>query len=661
MAAGETAEEPRAIAVSDHPINSTPWHPTADARDPRSFTLPACLITTVAIEAALVAGLAQPLWLFGPRGLITTPEPLATALGISAGGLTRFGVTLLVWLLGYAAALHLSQERMTAGTRRLMVLAPVLFAATLLFVLPSSSKDVYHYVMEGRVFAVHGDNPTVVTPAAYSDDRLYWILSSWETTPSRYGPVHNLLAGAVAWLSGGSLTVMLLGFKLVAISALFGTATLAWLTLRQVRPEAAFPAFVLVAWNPLALYEAAANGHNDLLMIGFAALALFFASRRWWELALPALALGVLTKYTVVLLGPVLLIVALRSRAASNPPRRPVNHDGGPAQAARGRSGPPDGGGQDTLPRSAPDRAALPSIVRYVARRLPVGDHQRHPPAAALLAGVLVSLALTVTLYLPFWDGVRTFEALRSASEDMLNSPGWLLRQALKHRFGWEGARPLAAAILTGLFLGGYALTLAWCWWRSGRRSAVEDRDRATPAAAGTAWTDAVDLLDQPTSESTCSDPEERRAGRAAVDLVDALAGPSFAVMLLLVCTLSWWLWPWYALWLLPAAALLTGRRQATLTVVITASALAAYIPLNFRELFWGPRSTDHMPLFTVLTLFGPPLIAAAWLWWRRGGRAAVVVAPPAGGPAGDDGVQAGPPRSTDRPPTAAGTERASD
>jgi hypothetical protein len=92
-------------------------------------------------------------------------------------------------------------------------------------------------------------------------------------------------------------------------------------------------------------------------------------------------------------------------------------------------------------------------------------------------------------------------------------------------------------------------------------------------------------------------------------------------VLLLELCTLSWWMWPWYALWLLPAAALLANRRTGLLAIVITGSALAAYIPINFRELFWGPVPTDRMPLAAVLTSFLPPIVVAAVIW-SRGRRA---------------------------------------
>jgi alpha-1,6-mannosyltransferase len=494
----------------------------APPRTPRRTTITPVLLVGVVIEVALAVGLVRPAWLFGHHAAIPTPEPLAAVLGLRWSGLVRVAVTFALWLAGYAAAMVLARRPLTVGARRALVFLPVLFAGTLLFMLPVSSKDVYHYLMEGRALAVYGDNPMNVPPAAYPEDPLAWTVSSWGDTPSRYGPAFNLLAAAVAAVAGDNLVANLLGFKLLMVAALFGTAALAGRTAGRLRPEAAPAAYVFVAWNPLALYEAAANAHNDLLMVFATALALELGARRRWALALPALALGALTKYVVALLGPLVLIESLAAACSRTAPR-PLR-----------------------------------------------------PPRSFWL-GLVFAVALAVVLYAPFWNGRHTFDAVTSASGDMLSSPGWLLRQVLKHRFGWEGAKLPVVLLMSAAFLVGYGSLL---WWHG-------------------------------------------RMARAGVAPAERLAAFALAVLALELCTLSWWLWPWYTLWLLPPAALLVGRWPAGVVAVANGVALLAYIPLNFRELFWGPPTTDRMPLAVVLLLFLPTLLAALLLW-RRGCRAPV-------------------------------------
>ncbi len=485
----------------------------------RPITALPVLLLGALIEAALIGGLVWPIPIFRHHTVIPAPEPLAAALGMRWSGLARVAVTFALWLAGYAAVLALMRRPLTGGARRALVVLPVLFAGTLLGMLPVSSKDVYHYLMEGRALAVYGDNPMSVPPAAYPEDPLAWTVSSWSDTPSRYGPAFTLTAAAVVAVAGDHLVANLLGFKLLTVTALFGTAALAWRTARLVRPEAALAAYVFVAWNPLALYEAAANAHNDLLMVFATALALDLGARRRWAVALSALALGALTKYVVGLLGPLFLIES-----------------------------------------AAPARAkSAPRAVR--------------PPRSFWL-GAALSLGLAAVLYAPFWNGWHTFDAVTSASGDMLSSPGWLLRQVLKHRFGWEGAKLPVVLLMSAAFLAGYGLLLRR------HRQAV-------------------------------------RSGGTSAERLTALA---LAVLALELCTVSWWLWPWYVLWLLPPAALLVGRWPAGVVAVASGAALLAYIPLNFRELFWGPPTTDRMPLTVVLLLFLPTLLAAL-LRWRRGCR----------------------------------------
>lgn len=488
----------------------------APPHTPRRTTITPVLLVGVVIEVALAVGLVRPAWLFGHHAAIPTPEPLAAVLGLRWSGLVRVAVTFALWLAGYAAAMVLARRPLTVGARRALVFLPVLFAGTLLFMLPVSSKDVYHYLMEGRALAVYGDNPMNVPPAAYPEDPLAWTVSSWGDTPSRYGPAFNLLAAAVAAVAGDNLVANLLGFKLLMVAALFGTAALAGRTAGRLRPEAAPAAYVFVAWNPLALYEAAANAHNDLLMVFATALALELGARRRWALALPALALGALTKYVVALLGPLVLIESSAAACSRTAPR-PLR-----------------------------------------------------PPRSFWL-GLVFAVALAVVLYAPFWNGRHTFDAVTSASGDMLSSPGWLLRQVLKHRFGWEGAKLPVVLLMSAAFLVGYGSLL---WWHG-------------------------------------------RMARAGVAPAERLAAFALAVLALELCTLSWWLWPWYTLWLLPPAALLVGRWPAGVVAVASGTALLAYIPLNFRELFWGPPTTDRMPLTVVLLLFLPPLLAALLLWRR--------------------------------------------
>jgi hypothetical protein len=477
--------------------------------DRRARALPLILAVGLITELALLWGLTRPLWIGRNPHPIIDWEPLATMIGISPLGFVRFAAALASWFAAYALALVLSRRPLDRGARRVLVLLPALFALTLAPTLPGASKDMYHYIMEGRAWAVHGANPLTTAPDLLPEDPLYWILSSWESEPSRYGPLWAMAASLPARVAGDSLIGSVLVFKAIMLTAFGATAWLVYLTVRRTRPEWALPAYVFLAWNPLLIFESAANGHNDTLMLAFTALALYLAARRRWEAAFPALAAAALIKYVTGLLGPMLLVWAWRS-----------------SRSTRERW-----------------RIAL---------------------------GLSLGLALTVVTYAPFWDGLYTFHALWGAAGDALNSPGWLLREGLR-RVGasdWAG-RVWVSALLTAVFIVAYSVALRMAW-RPGREAGV----------------------------------------RGAIQ-----AG--FLALATYICTLAWWFWPWYVGWLVPIGALVVGGREARLSAVWSCAALAAYIPINYRVLFWGEAPDRHMPFFAVLTVFGVAAVAAVWLYAR--------------------------------------------
>ncbi|MGH2600714.1 MAG: glycosyltransferase family 39 protein, partial [Dehalococcoidia bacterium] len=354
---------------------------------------------------ALLAGLIWPLAIWRPPDAITASEPLSEMLGQSPRGLARFVLTLVVWAAGYLGALVLSRRPPTRAARVALLALPVLFAITLAPTWPAASKDLYHYVIEGRTLAVHGENPLVTPPIELGSDPLLWIVSSWEWEPSRYGPLWALVAAVPVRLAGDSLTWSVLGFKAIGVAGFLATCALVYLTARRASPAHALPAYVLIAWNPLFLFESAANGHNDTLMVACTALALYGAARRDWALALPALAAAVLIKYVTGLLGPLLLLWAW-------------------SETRRGRAE-----GQGLF-------------------------------LGVILAGLLLSLS-----YAALWAGADTFRALSGAAGDALNSPGWLAREALERAgLSTRPARLLVGLPLAVLFLTAYgaALRLAW-------------------------------------------------------------------------------------------------------------------------------------------------------------------------------------------------------
>ena len=157
-----------------------------------------------------------------------------------------------------------------------------------------------------------------------------------------------------------------------------------------MRPEAALPGALLLAWNPLVIFEVAANGHNDIVMAALALFAVYALMRGRPEVAFPLLMLSVLVKYLTLLLVPLFVLVWLWSPATCWRRLRPV------------------------------------------------------------LVGLGIAAALAVALYAPFWEGPATLGPLRRA-ELFTASPAAVLYFWLVDR-GDPRAGQIASTLAMGLF-----------------------------------------------------------------------------------------------------------------------------------------------------------------------------------------------------------------
>jgi hypothetical protein len=78
-----------------------------------------------------------------------------------------------------------------------------------------------------------------------------------------------------------------------------------------VAPERALAGTLLLAWNPVVLYETWGNGHNDMAMVFWVLAAVCFLAISRYRLAALALVVGMLVKYIPALLFPAAGIIAI--------------------------------------------------------------------------------------------------------------------------------------------------------------------------------------------------------------------------------------------------------------------------------------------------------------------------------------------------------------
>ena len=166
---------------------------------------------------------------------------------------------------------------------------------------PFLSSDLYRYVWDGRVQQA-GINPYRYIPAdpalrRLRDDAIYPHVNRRDYAPTIYPPTAQLVFRAVAAISQTPLAIKttMVVFELVAIGCLWRLAALAGLP----------PARVLIyAWNPLAVWCYAGNGHVDALAIGLLGVTLLCRGRRRDGWAGVALGAAILVKFLPVAVMP---------------------------------------------------------------------------------------------------------------------------------------------------------------------------------------------------------------------------------------------------------------------------------------------------------------------------------------------------------------------
>jgi hypothetical protein len=186
-----------------------------------------------------------------------------------------------------------------------------LFALTLLEIYPITATDIFEYVFHSRILTRYGENPLTTPPIAFKGDPFLKTVN-WAVQPSPYGPLWLILTVPGSLFSGNDLLLNLQMMKRLAVVFYLGSALLVAAILQHQSPARKTAGTLLFAWNPLILFEAPENGHNDIIMMFFALLAIYFLVRRRWLWVLPALVASVLVKYiTAILLIPFLVYCLL--------------------------------------------------------------------------------------------------------------------------------------------------------------------------------------------------------------------------------------------------------------------------------------------------------------------------------------------------------------
>lgn len=171
---------------------------------------------------------------------------------------------------------------------------------------PLLSTDIYRYVWDGKVQAA-GINPYLHLPAAPAlrslrDDgntaeAVFPNINRADFAPTIYPPAAQAIFAAVglAWPTIWGMKAVMFAFDLLGIAAALLLLRIAGRPAEQV---------LILAWNPLVIWEFAGGGHIDAAALGLSGVALLLAARRYPAAAGVALGAAILCKLLPAALAP---------------------------------------------------------------------------------------------------------------------------------------------------------------------------------------------------------------------------------------------------------------------------------------------------------------------------------------------------------------------
>ena len=196
-----------------------------------------------------------------------------------------------------------------------IVVVSILFA----IVIPYTSTDVYSYIANGWSASHYGENPyyvstgEIVDTTGQNEPMFNKVANCWRYETVVYGPLWTAICTVLSWLSLGNIDWALLIFKMANLLVHLCNCLLIY----KITKKNLF--VILYGLNPFILFEALSNVHNDIFIILFILLAIYFTIRKKnLFIAVAFVALATAIKYLAILILPFIVLYYVRKKDIKN-------------------------------------------------------------------------------------------------------------------------------------------------------------------------------------------------------------------------------------------------------------------------------------------------------------------------------------------------------
>lgn len=210
------------------------------------------------------------------------------------------------------------RKEMFLNTKK-MFLWIAIIALIFVAVLPFTCSDIFYYLGIGRLDSNYHQNPyyTTIKEFVEKEDNNQYLQNDtvlaqgysndWAGATVVYGPVWTLICKIIAGLSFGNIDIALIMFKLVNVAVHLTNCYLIY----KISHRKLFTC--IYGLNPFILIEGIACVHNDIFVVLFILLALYFLTKKKnLVLTVTFLAMATAIKYFAIILLPFVIIYYFR-------------------------------------------------------------------------------------------------------------------------------------------------------------------------------------------------------------------------------------------------------------------------------------------------------------------------------------------------------------
>ncbi|HJT56683.1 MAG TPA: hypothetical protein VJ761_09315 [Ktedonobacteraceae bacterium] len=171
-------------------------------------------------------------------------------------------------------------------TRRYLLYSTLLLGFLYVLIPIVTSPDLYSYIAYARIAVLYHLNPLTTTPAMIHSDAIYPYVA-WTDQPSAYGPTWAIISSAMQGIFSlfgfNFILPMVITLRLFGLLMHLLSTLLIWSITGHLLPRndtaasrKRMLATLAFAWNPLLLFEACVNAHNDVAVLFLVLLAIWF-------------------------------------------------------------------------------------------------------------------------------------------------------------------------------------------------------------------------------------------------------------------------------------------------------------------------------------------------------------------------------------------------